>query len=358
MRTLIEWGIVIVCSLAAIVAVSLAPLSPADGALPTLLSSISIGLAVLFAVIFGITLLVPLLFPFHLDKTIKGTISNWTILYMLLFIIAIILPWGALFSPNGISIRVSVVLAVVSLVLLIPYFESVVKKVKSDYIFEILCKGAITALEKDPQHSPEAIVSMDNIIMKAFNDHDFETFRKGVKAIAGIPLEFKNRMDIDSKEITVLSKTVFDHFVKIKIRFMDRTDLLDVFNWAELWAQEALHGARHEQEIGSVIKRGMEDFQIEKMMSKFDKDALGQEVFTGAKDWITGTHYLKCLLEKRDGIDRGIIVGVLDELKEENGIDPDIVKTSHDTAASKVADYFPEYLNVFRQFKRLADAYM
>lgn len=114
MRTLIEWGIVIVCSLAAIVAVSLASLSPADGALPTLLSSISIGLAVLFAVIFGITLLVPLLFPFHLDKTIKGTISKWTILYMLLFIIAIILPWGALFFSNGISIRVSVVLAVLA----------------------------------------------------------------------------------------------------------------------------------------------------------------------------------------------------------------------------------------------------
>jgi len=358
MRSKIEWGIVILVSAAVIVAVSLTSFSPTDGALHALLSSISIGLAILFAVIFGITLLLPLLFPFHLDKTIKGAISIWTVFYMLLFIVAILFPWGTLFFPNEINIRVSIVLAVICLLLLIPYLESVVKKVKSDYIFEILSRQAITALENSTGHVPEAIVSIDNIIRKAVSDHDYETFRKGVKAIASIPLAFRNRMDKDSRDVKALSKTVFDKFIKIKIRFMDRSDLLDVFNWAELWALEELKGARHEQEIGSVINRGKENFQVEKMMSKFDKEALGQEVFNVAKLWVRGTHYLKCLLKKQKGMDRGSIVCVLDKLKEEKEKDPDILKTSHDIAASKIADHFPEYLNVFRQFKRLADAYI
>jgi hypothetical protein len=352
MRSIIEWGIVIVGGVAAAVAALFFPPTPTDGVLFTLFTAISLSLAFVFAVTFGITLLVPLLFPFHLDKSIKGSIPEWTVFYMVLFVVAIVVPWGTAFFPREIIIRVSIVLGVVCLLLLIPYFESVVRRVKSDYIFEALGRQAVAMLQKDNKNIPDAVVSIDNIIRKAFGDHDFETFRKGVKAIAGIPLDFKNRLDVDSKDVKAISKTVFDKFVKVKVRYMDRNDLLDVFNWAELWALEALHNARHEQEISGIIKRGKTNFDIEMLMRVFDKQALGHKQYTVAKLWVTGSYYLKWLREKKEDLAGGVIEAVLLKLKEE---DPDILKISYDIGASEIADHFPEYLDVYRQFKNWAD---
>jgi len=170
-----------------------------DSNTPYLLSAIAQSLAAVLALVFTISLIAVQLSSRYSYRLLADFFDPFTIAYMLLFIIAVILPFCLLANPSLNGLKLSIVLAAVCLVSLVPYFLGFREKLSPEHMLLNLKKRALKQLLANPEMEPASVITIDNTIMSAFALKDYDTFGKGVEVLAGLALEAGKR---ESEEVT------------------------------------------------------------------------------------------------------------------------------------------------------------
>jgi hypothetical protein len=153
-----------------------------------LLSTISQSLAAVFALVFTIALVVAQLSSRYSHRIFGRFFNSWVIGYMLLFIVTILLPLWLLPAPSPKSIKLSLTLAAISLILVIPYLLSFKERLSPDMMLRDLGHRASAKLQ-GTYETPDEVVAIGNIVTSAFSMKDYETFAEGVKTLGRIAFE-------------------------------------------------------------------------------------------------------------------------------------------------------------------------
>ena len=141
----------------------LAPKDPAqDPAFHYLLSALSQGMAALFGLIFTVSLVAAQLTSRYSHRLLKHIFSFYTITYIGLFIVAIILPLLFLPSPNPWKVKLCLSLGALALLLLIPYFRYFLDRLTPRSLLETLFQESFKRLRaKNRIDQIESIQAID-----------------------------------------------------------------------------------------------------------------------------------------------------------------------------------------------------
>lgn len=156
---------------------------------PYLLSAIGQSLAAVLALVFTISLIAAQLSSRYSYRVLADFFDPFTVAYMLLFIIAVILPFWLLAQPSLNGLKGSLVLAAVCLLLLVPYFLDFRKRLAPEHMLLNLKNQASKQLHANPNTEPASVITIDNTVMSAFALKDYDTFGKGVQALADLEYE-------------------------------------------------------------------------------------------------------------------------------------------------------------------------
>jgi hypothetical protein len=151
-----------------------------------LLSGIGQALAAILALVFTISMLVTELSSRYSQRILGGFLDWFTVSYMILFIGAVGLPFWLLAYTSVSGVKTSLVLTTICLVLLPLYFLRLRNKISPENILLSLHKQAaneIIANQGRMPRVPEAIETIDNMIMSASNMKDYLTIRRGVQVL-------------------------------------------------------------------------------------------------------------------------------------------------------------------------------
>lgn len=149
-----------------------------------LLSAIAQSLAAVLALVFTITLVIAQLSSRYSHRMLASFFDMPTILYILLFIVAVLLPFWLLAEPSALGVKLSLTLAVASLLLLVPYFLRFREKLNPEHILLALYLKALKQLRANADKEPEAVATIDNFAMSAFVLKDYDTFDNAVTVLA------------------------------------------------------------------------------------------------------------------------------------------------------------------------------
>lgn len=190
-----------------------------------LLSSISQGLAAAFALVFTITLVAVQMVSKYTSRALEQFFSWITVGLMMLFIIAIVFPWKIMQSTtfSCLEVKISIYLGMLCLVLLIPYLYWIKNKLKPETMFDIFAKRTekVFGLNKisleefieSETELPETVIGIDNMMLSAYMDKDYNTFEKGLNELAKLGLEMEISKKKKQKEN--LSKIARDIYTRI-----------------------------------------------------------------------------------------------------------------------------------------------
>ena len=154
-----------------------------------LLSSIAQSLAAVMAIVFTITLVIAQLASNHSPRMLASFFDAPTIAYMLFFIISLLLPLWLIAEADEFAARLSLCLAATSILLLVPYFLSFREKLRPERLLLSLSEESIKGLKADPTKEPEAVQVIHDCAIMALARKDYDTFNKGVEALARLSLE-------------------------------------------------------------------------------------------------------------------------------------------------------------------------
>jgi len=160
-----------------------------DSNTPYLLSAIAQSLAAVLALVFTISLIASQLSSRFSHRILSEFFDWFTIAYICLFIIAVILPLWLLAKSSLVGVKGSLLLTVVCLILLPLYLLRFREILRPEHMLSNLKTRAIKQLLKNPYVPPENIIIIDNAVMSAFALKDYETFRKGVQVISDLASE-------------------------------------------------------------------------------------------------------------------------------------------------------------------------
>lgn len=155
-----------------------------------LLSAIAQSLAAVLALVFTISLVVAQLSSKYSHRLLASFFDKSTIFYILLFIISVLLPFWILSQPeiNDVPVKFSLILSVICLLFLIPYFLRFKEKLDPERIIEDLKKKSLKQFKVNPMKEPEEIVNIDNFIMSAFIFKDYDTFNRGIESLKSLAI--------------------------------------------------------------------------------------------------------------------------------------------------------------------------
>ena len=148
-----------------------------------LLSSISQSLAAILALVFTISMLVTELSSRYSQRFLGGFFDWFTVIYIIIFIGVIGLPFWLLAYSSLSGVKISLMLTTICLVLLPSHFLRIRNKISPENILRMLHKQAINEMVADPGKMPEAIETIDNMIMSASNMKDYLTIGRGVRTL-------------------------------------------------------------------------------------------------------------------------------------------------------------------------------
>lgn len=154
-----------------------------------LLSAISQSLAAVLALVFTISLIVAQLSSRYSHYMLASFFSAPIILYILLFIVAISLPFILLTKPNANAIKISLILTATCLLLLVPYFLSFKEKLNPISLINSFKIEAQKKVLKNPNDLPREAIIIDNFIISAFNQMDYETIDYGISSLGNIVMD-------------------------------------------------------------------------------------------------------------------------------------------------------------------------
>lgn len=157
-----------------------------------LLSATAQVLGALFALVFSVTLIATQLVTKYTHRTIR-IIFNWKVtLYMSLFAGSVILPLWCLSNPTGIGSLISVGFGSLMVILLIPFFRDLKKRMNIEWIINYLKEEGLKAVKKkDFDEAERAVKALDNIEMGAYTDRNFEVFEMAAKALLNIAFQIE-----------------------------------------------------------------------------------------------------------------------------------------------------------------------
>jgi hypothetical protein len=182
-----------------------------------ILSSISQGLAALFALIFTISLVAAQMSVKYSARMIKGFFSWQIIIYMILYILGITFPLIGMKVGEEWTVNISIGLAGTCVILLVPYYLDFRNRLDPEKFLEKLAKKIIEELE-NKNEIPEEIKTMENIIMAAFSEKDYDTFKIGIKGMGDILLYSSNKR-IDS--ILIRFEMILNNIIENRYTFRD-----------------------------------------------------------------------------------------------------------------------------------------
>lgn len=179
---------------------------------PYLLSAVAQSLAAVLALVFTISLIAAQLSSRYSYRILAGFFDKLTIGYIVLFIIAVILPFSLLAEPCLNGVKASLVLAGVCLFLLVPYFLGFQEKLAPEHMLRNLQKAAVKQLLTDVSREPKEVVTIENIVMSAFALKDYDTFHRGVSGLADLAYEAG---ELDFNDAAPGPQTgIFDQFLE------------------------------------------------------------------------------------------------------------------------------------------------
>lgn len=165
------------------------PVNPSNPHALYLLSAIAQSLAAVLALVFTISLVIAQLFSRYSQRMLDRLLDVPTILYILLFIASVSFTFWLHGDPEPWGVKLSLTLAVALLLFLLPYFFSLRNKLNPEWLLSKLRAGVSKELQGDPFKEPQTIVTLDNFVLSAFAFKDYDTFEKGIKALAALILE-------------------------------------------------------------------------------------------------------------------------------------------------------------------------
>jgi hypothetical protein len=151
---------------------------------PYLLSAIAQSLAAILALVFTATLIVAQLSSRYSHRVLAQYFDIYTVSYISIFVVAVILPIWLLSRPSLIGINTSFILAVICLVLLVPYFLRFRNTLSPEYMIGYVTNQALRKLKANATVEPQDWVALSEIIMSAYSLKDYETFRKGMQCLS------------------------------------------------------------------------------------------------------------------------------------------------------------------------------
>jgi len=155
--------------------------------IPYILSAISQSLAAILALVFTISLVVAQLSSRYSYRIVPGVFDFTTISYIVLFIIAILLPLWVLAYPYPSGIESCMILASACLLFLIPHFLRLRNKLSPMDMISKIKDSAISKMIIQSQTADSSdIETLDNFIMSSYTQKDYDTFDKGVEALVDI----------------------------------------------------------------------------------------------------------------------------------------------------------------------------
>ncbi len=176
---------------------SILPAIAFDEQTPYLLSSISQSLAAILALIFTISLIVVQLSSRYSYRLLAGFFDWITITYVIAFIIAVLLPLWLLANLSLTGLKISIILAAVCLVLLIPYFLRFRGKLNPEHMLLMMKKRANAHIKGIMHDEPRDVVTIDNTVMSAYVLKDYNTFGLGVGILADLANELYTKWSSD-----------------------------------------------------------------------------------------------------------------------------------------------------------------
>lgn len=172
---------------------------------PFLLSAIAQSLAAVLALVFTATLIVAQLSSRYSHRVLTYFFDAYTISYILLFVIAVVLPILLLTNMYLVAIKASLILGTVCLVLLVPYFYRFRIMLTPEYLLTCTTNRALSRLRSNTAVEPQDLATLDNIVMSAYDMRDYETFGKGIRCLVALfyeILKIEWRSPKTGKEIT------------------------------------------------------------------------------------------------------------------------------------------------------------
>ncbi len=168
-----------------------------------LLSAIAQSLAAILALVFTISLVIAQLSSRYSHRMLASFFNIPTTLYILFFIAAVFLPFWLLNykDPDPWAVKLSLILASAALLLLVPYFLSFKYRLNPETMVGDLKKKAIRQLRIPSTDEPKEIRIIDNTVMSAFIQKDYDTFESGVGALAELIREAYNLNRQDIRQI-------------------------------------------------------------------------------------------------------------------------------------------------------------
>ena len=159
-----------------------------------LLSAIAQSLAAVLALVFTISL-IAIQISSKYSYRILGRFFDWvTGLYMGLFVVSILFPFGLLAYPQLEFLKVSVGLSAMCLILLIPFLWRFRSRLSAENILDDTMRKAIKLVRKKCEEESSELLTIDNFIMSAYVQKDYDTFEKGMECITEIAIEAYLRM--------------------------------------------------------------------------------------------------------------------------------------------------------------------
>ena len=187
-----------------------------------LLSATAQVLAALFALVFSITLIATQFVTKYTHRTMQLIFNKWVIGYMIAFAAAIIIPLACLSNPTGLGAFISVAYGSVMIILLIPFFLDLKKRMNIEWILKrFVVEGLkeladpaeeerITEVQTKAKYeigryeltgvefpvnktAEEKVTAIDNIAMGAYGDKNYEVFRLAEMALLDFALKIEQK---------------------------------------------------------------------------------------------------------------------------------------------------------------------
>jgi hypothetical protein len=151
-----------------------------------LLAATAEAMAAILALVFTITLVVSELTAAYSHRLIQRLLTPFTIFYMLLFILATILPLVLIAHGDKAGIRVTLTLASLCLALLLPFFRYFLYRITPNALLNDLSSAARRKLLRGEEAGE--MEALDNMSVSALEFKDYDTFETALTRLGGLSL--------------------------------------------------------------------------------------------------------------------------------------------------------------------------
>jgi hypothetical protein len=151
-----------------------------------LLAATAEAMAAILALVFTITLVVSELTAAYSHRLIQRLLTPFTVIYMMLFIVATVVPLVLIAHGQGWGIKVALTLAALCLALLLPFFRYFLYRITPSALLNDLSSAARKKLLAGEEAGE--MEALDNMSVSALEFKDYDTFESALTRLGGLSL--------------------------------------------------------------------------------------------------------------------------------------------------------------------------